>query len=219
MAWHRGNPNTVPTICSWDTEGDTMLHQLTFSSSSRPSYSTRDILAEKVGKKERDRERKRETETETERRERYKTNCSKTKAESGTNLNQMPHYLKCYSQFTLKQHIPWLYRRPHPSKELTVCGRPSVWLIFCRFAVLKSTFSPIKWAPGEGETFPLLCERSSLCVTAITSRGVSDALGEWQTRGKCKLQARMKRWWRKGAPRCVMNNAAATHYASSPADH
>lgn len=45
-------------ICTWDSEGDTMLQQLIFSPSSRTSYFRRNVLAEKVGK-EKERERKR----------------------------------------------------------------------------------------------------------------------------------------------------------------
>lgn len=54
----------------------------------------------------------------------------------------------------------------------------------------------IKWTQGE-ETFPLSYDRSSTCVTAITSGGVSDVHGEWQTGRKCKTQAQMKWWQRK----------------------
>lgn len=61
------------------------------------------------------------------------------------------------------------------------------WVTFCRFSTLKSTVFPIKWA--QGEAFPLLYDINSMCVTAITSGGVSDAQGEWQTRKKCRIQA------------------------------
>jgi hypothetical protein len=47
-------------ICTWDSEGDTMLQQLIFSPSSRTSYFRRNLLAEKVGKeKEREKEKRR----------------------------------------------------------------------------------------------------------------------------------------------------------------
>lgn len=47
-------------ICTWDSEGDTMLQQLIFSPSSRTSYFRRNVLAEKVGKeKEREKEKRR----------------------------------------------------------------------------------------------------------------------------------------------------------------
>lgn len=52
---------------------------------------------------------------------------------------------------------------------------------------LKEQSLQIKWA--QKETFPLLNDRSSTCVTAITSGGVSEAQAEWQTRRKCKTQA------------------------------
>ena len=46
----------------------------------------------------------------------------------------------------------------------------------------------IKWAQGE-ETFPMSYDRSSTCVTALISGGVSNTQGKWQTRRKCKTQA------------------------------
>lgn len=54
----------------------------------------------------------------------------------------------------------------------------------------------IKWTQGE-ETFPLSYDRSSTCVTPITSGGVSDVTESDRLEGK----ARLKHRWNDGKER------------------